>query len=82
MAKDYGGPAFPCEQHECSDGSWNQTFFPGMTLRHWFAGRALQGILAAWYQTKDGKVIDDDKAGSFARWSYIMADAMIKEGQK
>ena len=42
--KDTGGPAFPSEQHETLDGTWNQTFGSGMTLRDWFAGQALAGM--------------------------------------
>lgn len=37
-------PAFPCEQSETQDGSWNQTFESGMSLRDWFAGQALSGL--------------------------------------
>lgn len=39
-----GGSAFPAEQHETQDGSWNTTFEPGMSLRDWFAGQALSGM--------------------------------------
>ena len=37
--KNDGGQAFPghCEECECSNG---------MTLRQWYAGQALQGLLA------------------------------------
>jgi hypothetical protein len=38
--KPDGGGAFP--QHE-SDGFYGQ---PGMTLRQWYAGMAMQGLLA------------------------------------
>ncbi len=41
-----GGPAFPSEQGHTPDLEWNQTFERGMTLRDWFAGQALSGILA------------------------------------
>jgi hypothetical protein len=33
-----GGPAFPCNDH-------NGCAFAGMTLRDWFAGMAMQGML-------------------------------------
>jgi hypothetical protein len=36
-----GGPAFPCEQSETQNGTWNQTFEPGMSLHDYFAGQAL-----------------------------------------
>jgi hypothetical protein len=32
-----GCAAFPCEQHELQDGSWNQSFDPGMSLRQYAA---------------------------------------------
>lgn len=42
---DYGS-AFPCEQHETQDGTWNQSFDPGMSLRDYFAAKAMQAIIA------------------------------------
>lgn len=47
--KDNGGQAFPGEQDRCPNGTWNQTWDPGMTLRDWFAGQALAGSLANGY---------------------------------
>lgn len=43
----------------------------GMALRDWFAGQALQGLLA---QTDE-----PDHAHEFARQAYVVADAMIFE---
>lgn len=38
MAKpNDGGPAFPGQQGHLPDGTWNQTFDPGMSLRDCFA---------------------------------------------
>jgi hypothetical protein len=42
-----GGPAFPCEQGREPCGTWNQTFDSGMTLRDYFAAKAMQGIIIA-----------------------------------
>lgn len=78
MGRDIdGGPAFPrtmgwngltdYEEHRCSD---DQT---GMTLRDWFAGQALAGILAA--TTVAGP-------GESASRAYGMADAMLAERAK
>lgn len=43
---DDGGPAFPMPDTELQDG-WQ-----GMTLRDWFAGMALQGLLASGHFTE------------------------------
>jgi len=43
----------------------------GMTLRDWFAGQALTGILSS-----ENRLIDADH---YALISYQVADAMIKE---
>jgi uncharacterized protein YodC (DUF2158 family) len=67
-AKD-GGPAFPGEP----SSSW---YFPGMTLRDWFAGQALAGLIgiAEKVQAKDGGPVN---ASHFAISAYEMADAML-----
>ncbi len=61
--KDYGGPAFP------QPGA-TQRKSGGMSLRDWFAGQALMGVLA-------------NRGHSTPEWlaktSYEVADAMIKE---
>lgn len=66
---DDGGPAFPRAPFDvndyCDDGS------PGMPLRDWFAGMALQGIMGntlAFSQMKDDQI---------ASCSYQAADAML-----
>ena len=46
MSDKDGGPAFPGEQGHCPDGTWNQTWNPGMTLRQYYAGQALAGYRA------------------------------------
>ena len=61
--KDDGGNAFP------ADASTN-LFSRGMTLRDWFAGKALQGLLAC-----------DSSCGTFqgyAKDAYHYADAMLE----
>ncbi len=69
-----GGPAFPCEQHETLSGTWNQTFEPGMSLRDYFAGQALQGLLAA--DARYGGRTDNRDA--LANDAYVTADAMLR----
>lgn len=69
-----GGPAFPSEQGQGSDGKWNQTYESGMSLRDYFAGRALC-MLA------NSKVTNETPA-EVALACYIMANAMIKQREK
>jgi hypothetical protein len=57
-----GGPAFPF------DGYYGETY--GMTLRDWFAGQALAGLIAD--PSRDGSA--DDRA----RYAYAYADAMLR----
>jgi hypothetical protein len=58
-------PAFPLS----APSDWEH-FQPGMTLRDYFAGQALAGIAA----DPDVDISTDERA----RWSYRMADAMLK----
>lgn len=44
----------------------------GMSLRDWFAGRAMGGLVA--YPGRVGEVNEPEH---FARWSYAIADAML-----
>lgn len=63
-----GGPAFPNEGGEGSAlHSW-----PGMTLREYYAGQALAGLLAA-------GALDQFIPAGIARRSFELADEMIKE---
>lgn len=53
MTKDDGGPAFPNQPIPPGEGTFcDQRFFwshkpatPGMTLRQWYAGLAMQGFI-------------------------------------
>ena len=58
--KNTGGPAFPTERN----------LTQGMTLRDYFAAKAMQGLLAdeAYGNEQD----------STASWCYAMADAMLR----
>lgn len=71
MMKDDGGSAFPCEG---GSGLYPDS---GMSLRDWFAGQALAGLLA------DSSNADCGPKG-YAHDAYLMADAMLaarKEGE-
>jgi hypothetical protein len=67
-ARRNGGPAFP------SHGSMGEVVQQGMTLRDYFAAKAMQGLLA-------DEAYGNDQ-NSTARWCYSMADAMLKARQE
>ena len=73
-----GGPAFPVWELNGKDQPEMTGF--GMTLRDWFAGLAMQGLLAAQIHG----FTDRPANGPFASMSYEMADAMLKarEGEQ
>lgn len=68
-----GGQAFPCEQGHTPDGTWNQTFEPGMSLRDYFAAQFMARAQSL-SEDRDGGW-DYDNA---ARCAFEMADAMLK----
>jgi len=58
-------PAFPLHNHGAQTLGLHVT---GMTLRDYFAARAMQGII---YEGAESSL-------EIAKWSYEMADAMLK----
>jgi hypothetical protein len=88
-----GGPAFPTVSREwkIEDGplAGNSGFEyvdPGMTLRNYFAAKAMQGELAAFSATDNEpcgglpRLISDEGLDSLARHWFRIADAMIRAG--
>jgi hypothetical protein len=71
MIKDTGGPAFPTEVVNTNDGYIHQ----GMSLRDYFAAKAMQGLLAS------GIECGPDDVASVVASAYILADAMLKARQ-
>ncbi len=68
-----GGPAFPTPDKRYPD--------KGMSLRDWFAGMALQGIISSHYGHKhDGVIIKHPV--DYAKCAYNYADEMLKERGK
>lgn len=64
-----GGPVFPCGYHP----EGNSADQGGMSLRDWFAGQALQGMLAS------AAIVDRTKINKVA-WcasAYKWADTML-----
>jgi hypothetical protein len=86
-----GGPAFPragCEWTEDhGDGAWG---YDGMTLRDWFAGQALYGLLSNIDNDSDSDYPDGCSADStceeirvgWAKLAFAYADAMLAERSK
>ena len=64
-----GGPAFPIET---TATPWAE----GMTLRDWFAGQALVGIINAC--AMDTRERGETTENMFARKAYSIADAMLE----
>ena len=70
-------PAFPTNQY--ANGISPSGFDTGMTLRDYFAAKAMQVILQSQYE--DGIYVgdlDNDCEQVCANSAYIMADAMMK----
>jgi hypothetical protein len=63
-----GGPAFPCPETE------KHYKDEGMTLRDYFAAKAMQGILAGTHPI----VKETEPLPTVARVAYAQADAMLK----
>ncbi len=61
-----GGPAFPHREYE------SRPYYHGMSLRDYFAARALQGILA-----NEASPLHEIVAAA-----YEIADAMLEEREK
>ncbi len=77
--RDDGGPAFPFtpnEQRQLPDGTWDQNGEPGdpgMSLRDYFAGKALEGLWA---------LGDIRTLQGAAESCYDMADVMLAERKR
>lgn len=69
--KHDGGPAFP--QMQCCDeeGRISPVVIDGMSLRDWFAGLAMQGLIAS---NDPGA---GDRLDEIPQYAYGIADAMI-----
>jgi hypothetical protein len=72
-----GGPAFPRAPFEYIDNGsgldWAVREQSGMTLRDYFAAKAMQGLLAQSQGTALGSAVE-----AAADYAYAMADAMLK----
>ena len=76
MSKDTGGPAFP-EQGLSGLPNGDVIYGrEGMTLRDYFAAKAMQGLLSAHFCS------DEYTSEVIAATAYQMADAMLTERAK
>jgi hypothetical protein len=83
-----GGPAFPTNYFYDQESEHEVLPMPGMTLRDYFAAKALQGILTngGWVSmyveaaSKDGPLENMSEVASLlSDDAYTFADAMLKE---
>ena len=69
---DKNCPAFPCTEANYSDPKWTSD---GMTLRDYFAAKAMQSELYMKIRNiHENSFTDED----IAKWAYKTADAMMK----
>jgi hypothetical protein len=68
--QDDGGPAFPFVETDLVCG---HRFDPGMSLRDYFAAKAMQAMLSI------ENVHLNYGESELAKWSYQQADAMLEE---
>lgn len=89
MTTNTGGPAFPVQSVYIED---QQTNSAGMTLRDYFAAKAMIGLMS---MERSGEYVDDeglpndDEAGTLfvhtdflAEEAYMIADMMLKARSK
>jgi len=62
-------PAFPCEAYDLDRKAWVKE--EGMTLRDYFAAKAMQGLIAA-------DTVFTMSSAQIAEQAYDHADAMMK----
>lgn len=82
MSKENGGAAFPGKicVGQLQQGNHETPIYEhpaGMTLRQWYAGKALIGYLSG-----RRKNIQEYDAQEMAKKCFEIADAMIEEGNK
>ena len=69
--QDNGGAAFPA----CNEANLDGTM--GMTLRDWFAGQALTGIVGVNYDWFTSRTETGSRTHEAAAFAYSLADALL-----
>lgn len=93
MSKDSSGPAFPSQirndGEDAINGFINEEIpagttsnYAGMSLRDYFAAKAMQGMLAYPGDEQRGSHHNNNDAEGVASMSYAYADAMLAERAK
>ena len=67
-----GGPAFP----QVSTDQNGDLYQPGLSMRDYFAAKAMQGIIAS---RGKNQLVNGDIASNISFMSFCFADAMLKE---
>jgi hypothetical protein len=84
--KDKSIPAFPSENKFYINGQLDEAYYyAGMTLRDYFAAKAMQGLLASTVNANNGVWLGKDHPNNtrdLSVVSYIIADEMLKEREK
>ncbi len=75
MNHETGGAAFPC--HTNPKPGFLADAPQGMTLRDYFAAKALQGVLAGSQITGNGG-LDNWRYADIGAYAYLLADAMLE----
>jgi len=76
LARKSGGSAFP------SHGSMGEVVNEGMTLRDYFAAKAMIPCYQEWLKNGWNVPEHEEVMENIANESYLIADAMIKARQK
>jgi hypothetical protein len=84
MTQNTGGPAFPRpastdEANTCCGVFYDQE---GMSLRDWFAGQALNGMLAHSTRYRPLPTASQNWHEAISEEAYQIADAMLAEREK
>jgi hypothetical protein len=74
--KNTGGPAFPVEYYDAQLDK--RRVMQGMTLRDYFAAKAMQGLMSRKEQGGFDFAVYEKDAMRVSMWAYDLADAMLK----
>ncbi|MFN7611072.1 MAG: hypothetical protein ACK5QX_09095 [bacterium] len=79
---DDGGPAFPIPEQQFTDGVMivSKQGADGMSIRDWFAGRAMQAFYSS-FDARDAHTEETDLRAD-AEIFYRIVDAMLAERAK